>query len=351
MPEFTLQALAEICGAALVGDGERVITGPAALAEAREHEISFFGHARYQRELEQTRAGALVVPKELAISRKDLALLRCEDANAALAKVLAAFGRTLSRPPPGVHPSAVVDPSAVLGRDVAIGPKCVIGARAVLGDAVVVHAGAIVGARAVIGAASVLFANVVLYDAVEIGAHCVIHAGAVIGGDGFGFDPVLGPKGLERWDKVPQGGSVVIEDEVEIGANSAIDRGRFSATRIGRGSKLDNLVHVGHNVQVGEHVLLIAQVGVAGSTVIGRGAVLAGQTGVAPQLEIGAGARIAGNSAVFEDVPAGADYMGYWAQPKAEYMRSLARLKKLGELVARVDELERQIAKLAGSAT
>src|SRR5262249_7111068 len=153
---------------------------------------------------------------------------------------------------------------------------------------VVLQAGVVVGARTSIGAACELGANVVLCDGVSLGARCIVHAGTVIGADGFGFDPVLGPHGIERWDKVPQGGTVAIEDDVEIGANCTIDRGRFAATRIGRGSKLDNLVHVGHNVQVGEHVLLIAQVGIAGSTTIGRGAVIAGQAGVGPQLEIGA---------------------------------------------------------------
>jgi UDP-3-O-[3-hydroxymyristoyl] glucosamine N-acyltransferase len=173
-----------------------------------------------------------------------------------------------------------------------------------------------------------------------------VHAGAVIGADGFGFDPVIGAKGLERWDKVPQGGTVVIEDEVEIGANCTVDRGRFAATRIGRGSKLDNLVQVGHNVQMGEHVLVVSQAGIAGSAVIGRGVVLAGQSGIAPHLDIGAGARIGGGSSVFENVPAGADYIGYWARPKVEFMRTMTQVARLSDLVARVMALEEKLAKL-----
>jgi UDP-3-O-[3-hydroxymyristoyl] glucosamine N-acyltransferase len=346
MPHRTLSELAEICGAACEGDGSRVIRGPAALLDAASDQISFFGHERYQRELEATRAGALVVPLDIAVSRRDVALLRCADANASFAAIVRSFGLVPAKPAPGVHPTAVVHSSAKLGRGVAIGAHCVIGAEVSLGDDVALHPHVVVGNRVSIGAHTEINPQVTLYDGVSIGARCIVHAGAVIGADGFGFDPVVGQAGFERWDKVPQCGTVVIEDEVEIGANCTIDRGRFAATRIGRGSKLDNLVHVAHNVQLDEHVLLIAQVGIAGSSNIGRGAVIAGQGGVAPQVEVGAGARVAAASAVFESVPAGADYMGYWAQPRREWMRTRARLDKLGDLVARVKRLEGELARL-----
>ncbi len=353
----TLQELAdlcgaslELCGAPLKGDAHARIRGAAALAEAAQDEISFYGHARYQRELAATHAGALVVPRGLAVARKDIALLRSDDANRAFECVLAAFERLPRRPTPGVHASAIVSPSASIAPSAAIGAHCVIGDDARIGAGAALHAHVVVSHGASVGAASELFDHVVLYDGVQVGARCTIHAGAVLGSDGFGFDPVLGAQGLERWSKVAHGGSVIVEDEVEIGANCAIDRGRFGATRIGRGSKLDNLVHVGHNVQIGEHVLLIAQVGVAGSTTIGRGAVLAGQTGVAPQLEIGAGARIGGGSAVFENVPAGEDWMGIWAQPKGRFLRQLAQLRRLGELEQRVKQLERALELRTGDA-
>jgi len=344
MSQRTLSELAEICGAACEGDGSRVIRGPAALLDAASDQISFFGHKRYQRELEATRAGALVVPLDLAVSRRDVALLRCADANASFARIVRSFGLEPAKPEPGVHPSAVVHATAVLGRKVAIGAHCVIGAGAALGDGVALHPHVVVGNHASIGAQTEIHPHVTLYDGISIGARCIVHAGAVLGADGFGFDPVVGQAGLERWDKVPHCGTVVVEDEVEIGANCTIDRGRFAATRVGRGSKLDNLIHIAHNVQVGEHVLMMAQSASSGSTVIGRGAIILGQAGLAPQLEIGAGARIAGSSAVFENVPAGADYMGFWAQPRREWLRTRARLDKLGALFARVKQLEHKLA-------
>jgi UDP-3-O-[3-hydroxymyristoyl] glucosamine N-acyltransferase len=337
----TLGELAEICGAELVGDPRVRIKGPASLAEAEPDDLSFFGHLRYQKELEATRAAAVVVPRGLAVSRPDVARLVADDANAAFELAIRSFDRLPRRPPPGVHPTAVIAPDAELGRDVAIGAYCVVGEGASIGDGAALHAHVVVSRGARIGAGTEIRSHVTLYDGVTIGARCLIHAGAVIGSDGFGFDPVVGAGGLERWAKVPQAGTVVIGDEVEIGANSTVDRGRFRATRIASGAKLDNLVHVGHNVEVGEHALLIAQVGVAGSTRIGRGAVLAGQCGISTHLEIGAGARVGPGSKVFEDLEAGRDYMGFWAMPKPEYLRAVAGFRRLAELEKRVRELER----------
>jgi UDP-3-O-[3-hydroxymyristoyl] glucosamine N-acyltransferase len=177
----------------------------------------------------------------------------------------------------------------------------------------------------------------VLYDGVSVGAGCLIHAGAVLGADGYGFEP--GPDG---WDKIPQCGSVVLEDDVEVGANTTIDRGRFGATRIARGVKLDNLVHVGHNVVVEEGAMLAAQVGVSGSARIGRGALLGGQSGVGGHIAVGAGARLAGQSGAIGDVPPGADWLGMPARDRRETLRGLARIARLGELEARLRALERR---------
>lgn len=340
MTHRTLKELATLSGATLEGDPALAVKGPAALAEAEADDISFYGHARYQRELAGTRAAALVVPTGLAVSRKDIALLRAPDPNRAFELVLMAFDRLPHRPQPGVHPTAVIAPSAKLGCDVAIGAYCVIGEDVVLGDRVALHTHVSIARKSHIGADSELRSHVVLYDGVTIGARCVIQAGAVIGGDGFGFDPVIGARGIEGWTKAPHAGSVVIEDDVEIGSNCTIDRGRFSATRIGRGAKLDNLVHIGHNVRVGEHALFTAQVGIAGSSRIGAGVIIAGQSGVGPQLEIGDGARVGPKSAVLSDLPPREDYMGYWARPKKDWMRELALTKRLGELFERVKNLE-----------
>ena len=340
MTHRTLEELAALCGAALEGDPRIEVKGPAALAEAEPDDISYFGHPRYQRELEQTRAAALVVPNGLSVSRRDLALLRCSDPNAAFERLLSVFDRLPRRPAPGIHATACVAASARIGREVSIGAYCVVGEEAEIGDRVALHSHVVVARRARIGEDSELRSHVVLYDGVTIGARCQIHAGAVLGGDGFGFDPLLGKSGIEGWKKAPHAGSVIVEDDVEIGANTTIDRGRFSATRIGRGAKLDNLVHIAHNVQVGEHALFTAQVGIAGSSRIGRGVIIAGQSGVGPQLEIGDGARVGPKSAVLSDLPGRGDYMGYWARPKAEWMRELALLKRRDQLFDRVKALE-----------
>jgi len=342
--------LAALCGAELEGDPRLEIRGPASLEAAEEHDVSYFGHARYAKVLSATRAGALVVPT--AFRRPDgdsgaaPTLLRCADPNAAFAQIFAAYGRLPERPAPGAHPTAVIGANVRLGADVSIGAYCVIGDGAELGDRVVLHPHVVLGPRVRIGADTEIRSHVACYDGVRVGARGLIHAGVVIGGDGFGFDPVAGPKGVARWDKIAHGGSVEIGDDVEIGANSTIDRGRFEATRIGDGVKIDNLVHVAHNVQVGANALLIAQVGVAGSVRIGEGAILAGQCGVAPQLSVGANARIGPASAVFENLASGEDYMGYWAQPRREWMRQTAQLRRLGDMIDRVRALEKEVAAL-----
>lgn len=337
----TVSELAEICGATLEGDGARRVVGPAALAAAGPDHVSFLGHPRYTAELQRTRAGAVLVSREVACDRADLSLLRCDNPSRAFTRVIEAFLPESDRPTPGVDPSAVVAADVRFGADVSVGPRCVIEAGAALGAGVVLRPGVIVGARAEIGSGTVIHPGVVLYPGVRIGKRCVIHAGAVIGSDGFGFDP--GPEG---WEKVPQCGSVVVEDEVEIGANTTVDRGRFEATRIGRGTKIDNLVQVAHNVRIGEHSLLIAQVGIAGSSRLGKGVVLAGQVGVAGHVEIADGARVGAQSGVAKDLAGGQDYFGSPARPQKEAMRIQAALTRLPEALRRIRELEQRLLQM-----
>lgn len=339
----TAKELAALCGAELSGDPERLVRGPASLEAAGPDDISYFGHVRYRKGLAATRAGVLIVPRGLDAPGVTATLLRCEDPNGAFARVFEAFGRLPTRPAPGVHPTAVLGLGVELGANVAIGAYCVVGDGARLGADVALHPHVVVGPRARVGAGTELRSFVSLYDGVSLGERCLVHSGVVIGADGFGFDPVAGAGGLERWDKIPHGGTVEIGDEVEIGANSCVDRGRFEATRIGRGVKIDNLVHVGHNVQVGAHSLLIAQVGIAGSAKLGAGVVVAGQAGVSPHVEVGPGARIAPGSKVFENIPAGSDWGGFWARPRGEWLRNQAHAHKLTKLVERVRALEKRL--------
>ena len=336
MITHTVSELAEICGATLEGDGQARIVGPASLAEAGPEQASFLGNPRYAAELETTQAGAVIVPASLKFERDGLALLRSENPNRAFSRLIETFQPQRFRAPLGVHPDAIVDPTAEVGPRASLGPRSVVGPAARIGAGVVLHPGAVVGPGAAVGAGSVLHPGVVLYAGVSVGERCILHAGCVIGSDGFGFDPT--PEG---WEKVPQCGTVVIEDEVEIGANCTIDRGRFGPTRIGRGAKLDNLVHVAHNVEVGEATLLVAQVGIAGSARVGRRAILAGQVGVGGHTVIGDGARVGGQSGVTSDIAGGKDYFGTPILEKVESLRLFTLYKKLPEFVRRLKALER----------
>ncbi len=339
----TAQELAALCGAELYGDPERIVRGTSSLESAGPEHVSFFGHTRYGKELAQTRAGVLVVPSELKAPGVEATLLRCARPNEAFARIFEVFGCLPTRPAPGLHPTVVIGADVEIGEGVSIGAYCVLGDGARVGAHTVLHSHVVLGRRASVGEHSELRPFVSLYDGVTLGARCLVHSGSVIGADGFGFDPVVGRTGLERWDKVPHGGTVEIGDDVEIGANCCIDRARFEATRLGAGTKLDNFVHVAHNVQVGRNVLLIAQVGIAGSTRIGDGAVLAGRVAVNTHIEVGPGARVAPGANVWHSIEGGRDYGGYWALPRGEWMRNQAHMNKLSELVARVRALEKQL--------
>lgn len=337
MTSRTLSEIAKLCQAALEGDGSVPIHGLAALGEAEPGEISFLANPRYLPALETTRASAVLVGHAVTSARAGLALLRCDDPNRAWTDVIRAFHEDLPRPERGLHAAACIDPSAQIAPSASIGPNCAIGPRARIGENCVLHPGVVVGAEAEVGAGCELHPNAVLYPRVRLGARCVVHSGAVIGSDGFGFEPTR-----SGWAKIPQCGTVIIEDEVEIGANCTIDRARFGATRIGRGAKLDNLVHVAHNVQVGEGALLIAQVGIAGSARIGRGAIIAGQAGVNGHVEVGERARVGGQSGVTASVAGHADYMGTPARPRMEWLRMMGHLARIEGLISRVEALERR---------
>ncbi len=339
----TISEIAELCGATLEGDGARRIVGPAALEEAGPDEVSFLGNSRYLAALETTRAAAVLVAHDVSPTREGLTLLRCEDPSRAFTRVIEAFRPAEEKPPPGVHPSAVVDPTADLGEGIAIGPGCVVGARARLGDGVVLHPGVVVGADVRIGEETVVYPSAVIYWGVEVGRRCIVHAGVVLGSDGFGFEP-----SEAGWRKIPQCGTVVVEDDVEIGSNSTIDRGRFGATRICAGAKIDNLVHMAHNVIVGAGALLIAQVGIAGSAKIGKGVILAGQVGVEGHVTIGDGARVAGQAGVTKNIEGAKDYSGTPIRPRMRLLRSQAYIRRIPDLIERMRALEARIAELEG---
>jgi UDP-3-O-[3-hydroxymyristoyl] glucosamine N-acyltransferase len=336
---FTLGELAEALQAHLDGDPARVVTGVAPLETAGPDQISFLTDPRYGDAARASRAGAFLAPRDVA----DLPgpTLRCATPQQALIDLVRLFHPSVSTPP-GVDRTAVVAADARVDPTAAVGPLTVIESRAVIGPGVRLHALVHVGPGVQIGEGCVIYPHVSLRDGVRLGRHVVIHAGAVLGADGFGF---AFDGSAHR--KVPQVGGVLIEDDVEIGANTTIDRATFGDTIVRRGTKIDNLVQVGHNVEVGEHSLLAAQVGVSGSSRLGRGVVLAGQVGVADHATVGDGVIAAAQSGIPSDVEAGAKVWGTPARPIGLARRIAAAQVRLPELLQRVRALEQRLEKLA----
>lgn len=338
MAELSVDEIVRAVEGRLEGDGSAVIQGVAPLQIAGPDQLSFVANARYLGYLQATRAGAVLVTEEHAGSVPgEVARVIVDDPHQALYRMLPLLYPE-PRFEPGVHPTAVVDPSASVASDAAIGAYAVIGAGARIGTRVRIGAHVVVGDGAEIGEDSVLHPHVTLYRGVRMGSRCVIHSGTRLGRDGFGY---VWSDGGHR--KIPQVGGCVLGDDVEIGANCNIDRGSIGDTVIGSGTKLDAMVHLGHNVTVGKHAILVAQVGVSGSTAIGDGAVLGGQVGVGGHLSIGAGARVGAQAGVTAAIPAGETYSGYPARPHREALRAQGALFRLPRLLERVRRLEKAI--------
>jgi UDP-3-O-[3-hydroxymyristoyl] glucosamine N-acyltransferase len=338
MPELTLAEAAIITEGEVVGDGSRIVRGVAPLDEAGPEHLSFVANPRYFPYILTTRAGGVLVARDAPLELPEgLAVVRVADPHAALARILPVLYPGWS-PAPGVHPTAVVEEGAEVGEGASVGPYAVIGAGSRIGPRARIGAHVVVGRGCEVGADTVLHAHVTLYDGVTTGERCVVHSGARLGADGFGF---VFEGGQHR--KVPQVGGCRLGDDVEIGANSTVDRGSIGDTVVGRGTKIDNLVHVGHNCRLGQHVIVVAQVGVSGSTRVGDGAVLAGQAGIGGHLTIGAGARVGAQAGVTADVPAGQTVSGYPARPHREALRVQAAVFKLPEIVERLKKLERAL--------
>jgi len=330
-------ALAAAAGGALEGEGDPEIVRVAPLRTAGKEELAFLAHPRYRKYVSSSRAGALLVGSDVGETPFPGPRIVVPDVHRALATLLPLLHEEPERPV-GIDETSAVAPDARLGAGVYVGPFAVVAAGAELADGAAVGAHCVVGAGARLGPGVTLHPHVTLYPGVEVGARTIIHAGCRIGVDGFGYAP--GEDGLT---KVPQVGGCRIGADVEIGANSTIDRGSIGVTEIGNGVKIDNLVHIAHNVSVGPHSVIVAQVGIAGSTTIGRGVTLAGQAGINGHVEIGDGATIAGQAGVFGDVPPGATYSGYPARPHKESLRAQAAQGRVADLLKRVRDLERRI--------
>lgn len=333
MPSFTAAEMAERLDGRVVGDPSILLTGFASADAARAGELTFADNADFLARAGAGAASAILTHLEASSPKT---LIRVANTRAAYARVLPLF---FPEPlfAPGCHPTAVVAADAEVAATAHVGAHCVVGSRTRVGEGVILEAGAVVGADCQLGEGTHLFPRVTLYPRTVVGARVRIHAGAVIGADGYAY---VFEQGVHR--KVPQVGWVLLGDDVEIGANVTIDRGALGPTVVGRGSKLDNLVHLGHNVVVGEHCLLIAQVGIAGSTQVGNYVTLAGQVGVADHLKIGHQVVVGAQAGVMNDIPAGEKWLGAPAQPAQQMKRQFVALAQLPDLFKRVRALERQ---------
>src|SRR5213596_2988824 len=325
-----------MCGGELVGDPSLQITGAASLGEAVPGEISFYSDPRYGTLLRKTRASAVFVPADFAESIAT-AQIRVANPVKVFEQVVLKFAPKSIGFTPGIHPSAVVNPSSHLGDRVSIQPYAVIEARARIGDDTIIGAGSYIGHETVIGSACLIYPRVTIRERSRIGSRVIIHSGAVIGADGFGFEMVDG-----RQQKIQQFGLVQIDDDVEIGANTNIDRARFGRTWIQEGAKIDNLVQVAHNVVIGKNTVIAAQTGIAGSVQVGQRVLIGGQAGIIGHIEIGDNTAIGAQSGISKNISGGA----WWATPAAplaEAKQQIAWSRRLGKLFARVKEIEKKL--------
>lgn len=335
--------LAEIVdqlGGTLTGDGQIEITAVAGLGEASEGDISFLSNPKYAALVSSTKASAVIVPADWDRPAK-CALLRVENSDQVFALAAELFHEAPPAPATGVHPSAVVAESVQLGEGVSVGAHCTIDEGVLIGANTVISANCHVGYKTRIGEDCFLYPLSSVREFTEIGDRVIIHNGAVIGSDGFGY--AVQEDGSRT--KIPQIGKVVIEDDVEIGANAAIDRARFGKTRIGKGTKVDNLVQIAHNVVIGEHSVLCGQAGISGSTTIGSRVILAGQAGLAGHLTVGDGAIVGAQAGVMKDVPPKEFVIGAPAMPHLQAKKMIANMITLPKLKEKVKQLEGELRK------
>ena len=323
----------------IVGDPEIVISGVSGIKEAKKGDITFLANRRYVPLIDETEASAIITPFDVESASKPI--IRTKDPSLAFAQVVSLMHPVKIRHPKGIHKTAVISKSARVGRDVAIGPHVVIEEEAEIGDRTIIYANSFVGHNAKIGCDCLFYANVSIRERVEIGNRVFVQSGTVIGAEGFGYANVDGEYRL-----IPQVGTVVIEDDVEIGANVTIDRARFDKTIIGKGTKIDNLVQIAHNVVIGKNCIIVAQAGISGSTRIGNNVTIAGQAGLVGHIEIGDGAILAAQAGITKSVPPNTFVSGYPARPHAEAMRIYAALTRLPELLKNVAELKKKIEEL-----
>ena len=339
---MTLQELATTLGADIEGDPQLELRGLAPIESAGEGDLTFLANKKYEKYLAETRASAIILAPNIELPHDRLAAVRLEDPYVGFVKALRLFFPTQRYAGPGIHAQSVIDETAVIGDDVTIAAGAVIGAGVRIGRGPVIAEGGVIRDNAEIGEDSLLYPNVTVLDRSRIGSRVILHAGTTIGSDGFGFAPHEG-----RYEKIPQVGFVIIEDDVEIGANCAIDRGTLGPTIIRRGVKLDNLIQIAHNVEIGEDSVVAAQAGISGSTVIGRHVIIAGQAGLVGHIEIGANVTIGAQAGVSKTLTGdGKMFRGSPAREIREELRLEAAMRRLPELIKTVREQGSRIKEL-----
>lgn len=337
----TLREIASFLGAEVAGNAGTVITGVSGIKEARKGDITFLANTKYLSLLEETKASAVILSRKIKIGNLSMSFIVTEEPSLAFAKIVSWLAPCQIQHPKGIHPTALIGKGVFLGKEIALGPYVVVGDNVSIGDRTIVYSGSFIGDDTKIGADTLIYPNVSVRERISIGSRVIIHSGTVIGSDGFGFVSVDG-----RHHKIPQTGTVEIGDDVEIGANVTIDRARFDKTIVGKGTKIDNLVQIAHNVIIGENTLIISQVGISGSTVIGNNAVLAGQAGFVGHITIGDGAIIAAQAGVTKSVSANTFVSGYPARPHSEAKKVNACLQRLPRLYEEVSALKKRLAEL-----
>lgn len=328
--------------AEVLGDPARRIESVAPIDDADERQITFVSNPKYLRALETTRAGAVIVGPDVTVPQRLTALRAADPYAAVTAAIIMIHGYRRHAPPPAGSAAANVHATARVGPGATLHPGVTICADAQIGPEAVIYPGCFVGPRVRIGARALLYPNVVIYEDCVLGDRVTIHANAIIGEDGLGYAPLGG-----KWLKIPQIGNVVIEDDVEIGAGCAIDRATLGSTRIGAGTKLSNLIAVGHGTRIGAHCMLVAQVGLAGSVTVGDHVTMAGQAGIVGHISIGDRAKIGAKAGVTNDVAAGETVLGQPAVPITEAKRRLIGVAHLPKLREQIKELQRQVDELA----
>ncbi len=332
----TLKEIASAINGKIIGDENTVITGISGIKEAQKGDITFLANPKYKSFIDTTHASAIIASKDITSSAKTI--VQTENPSLAFTKVITMFTPSCETHPSGTSEKALVDKSAKVSQGVAIGPYSVIDKGAIIAEGVIIYPNCYIGKDVKIDKNTLIYPNVIIREGTIIGRNVIIHSGTVIGSDGFGYVEVEG-----EHRKIPQTGIVVIEDDVEIGANVVIDRARFGKTIIGEGTKIDNLVQIAHNVKIGPNSIIISQTGISGSTSIGKNAILAGQVGLVGHIELGDNVIVGAQAGVTKSVPSNTILLGSPAKPIAEQKKIFACISRLPELFDTIRKIKKKL--------